>query len=157
MKANELKNLLRISGKTLNAYAMDGKIGYVVIPNNKYNDNDGNVYRILNNDIKGKNNNQNFVQLTFNMLINQIYYKAREYKINLIIHDESYTSKCSFIDKETMEKHEMYLGKRIKREIFRSLNGILIHADLHASYNIIKKQSLKHLMRSRALGCIQEV
>jgi len=31
------------------------------------------------------------------------------------------------------------MGKRIKRGIFRSKNGILIHADLQAVYNIIKK------------------
>lgn len=34
-----------------------------------------------------------------------------------------------------MEKHEVYLGSRIKRAIFRSLNGILIHTELHVSYN----------------------
>ncbi|MEM0132418.1 hypothetical protein [Acidiplasma sp.] len=62
-------------------------------------------------------------------------------------HEESYTSKCSFLDNETIEKHEIYLGKRISRGIFKSLNGTLIHADLNASYNIIKRQSLKHLMR----------
>ena len=87
----------------------------------------------------GKKNNQEFVQIPFNMLINQIYYKGQEYGINVIIQEESYTSKCSFLDNETMEKHETYLGKRIKRGVFRTANGTLLHADLHASYNIIKK------------------
>ena len=31
------------------------------------------------------------------------------------------------------------MGKRIKRGVFQSANGKLIHADLNASYNIIKK------------------
>jgi len=31
------------------------------------------------------------------------------------------------------------MGKRIKRGIFRSGNGTLIHADLNAVYNIIRK------------------
>ena len=87
----------------------------------------------------GKKNNQEFVQIPFNILINQIYHKGREYGINVIKQEESYTSKCSFLDNETMEKHETYLGKRIKRGVFRTANGTLIHADLHASYNIIKK------------------
>ena len=87
----------------------------------------------------GKKNNQEFVQIPFNMLINQIYYKGQECGINVIIQKESYTSKCSFLDNETMEKHETYLGKRIKRGVFRTANGTLIHADLHASCNIIKK------------------
>ncbi len=87
----------------------------------------------------GKKNNQNFVQIPFNMLINQIYYKGQEHNINVIIQEESYTSKCSFLNNETIEEHETYLGKRIKRGIFKSSNGTLIHADLQASYNIIKK------------------
>ena len=31
------------------------------------------------------------------------------------------------------------MGNRIKRGTFRSADGTLIHADLNASYNIIKK------------------
>ncbi|WMT51209.1 MAG: transposase [Ferroplasma sp.] len=87
----------------------------------------------------GKKNNQDFVQIPFNMLINQIYYKGQEYGINVIKQEESYTSKCSFLDNESIGKHETYLGKRIKRGVFMSANGILMHADLQASYNIIKK------------------
>ena len=87
----------------------------------------------------GKKNNQNFVQIPSNMLINQIYYKGKEYGINVVKQEESYTSKCSFLDNESIEEHETYLGKRIKRGIFKSSNGTLLHADLQASYNIIKK------------------
>ena len=87
----------------------------------------------------GKKNNQNFVQIPFNMLINQIYYKGKEYGINVVKQEESYTSKCSFLDNEEIDKHETYSGKRIKRGIFKSANGTLIHADLNASYNIMKK------------------
>ena len=87
----------------------------------------------------GKRNNQNFVQLPFNTLIQQIRYKAEENGINVMIHEESHTSKCSFLDNETIEHHETYMGKRIKRGTFQSANGTLIHADLNGSYNIIKK------------------
>ena len=87
----------------------------------------------------GKRNNQNFVQLPFNTLIQQIKYKAEENGINVMIHEESHTSKCSFLDNETIEHHETYMGKRISRGTFRSANGTLIHADLNGSYNIIKK------------------
>ncbi|MGC8629585.1 MAG: hypothetical protein ACP5T1_01135 [Thermoplasmata archaeon] len=31
------------------------------------------------------------------------------------------------------------MGKWIKRGVFRSADGTLIHADLHASYNMIRK------------------
>jgi putative transposase len=87
----------------------------------------------------GKRNNQNFVQLPFNKLIGQIKYKAEELGINAIIQNESHTSKCSILDKESIEHHDAYIGKRIKRGMFRSANGTLIHADLNAVYNIIRK------------------
>ena len=87
----------------------------------------------------GRKNNQNFVQLPFNTLIQQIRYKAEEIGINVIIQEESHTSKCSFLDNESIDHHDTYMGKRIKRGVFQSADGILIHADLNASYNIIKK------------------
>jgi putative transposase len=87
----------------------------------------------------GKRNNQNFVQLPFNMLIQQIRYKAQENWINVMIQEESHTSKYSFLDSESIEHHDGYMGKRISRGIFRSANGTLIHADLNGSYNIIRK------------------
>ena len=79
------------------------------------------------------------MQLPFNVLINQIKYNAEENGINVIIQEESYTSKCSFLDNESIEHHDNYTGKRIMRGVFRSGNGTLIHTDLNASYNIIKK------------------
>ena len=87
----------------------------------------------------GKKNNQNFAQLPFNALIQQIQYEAEEAGINVIIQDEGHTSKCSFLDNESMEHHDTYMGKRIRSGAFQSANGTLIHADLNGSCNIIKK------------------
>ena len=55
-------------------------------------------------------NNQNFVQISFSSLIQKIQYKA----------EESYTSKIDYLVLESMEHHEKYLGKRIKRGLFKS-------------------------------------
>ena len=51
--------------------------------------------------------------------------------------NEAYTSKCSFLDSEAIYKHETYLGKRIKRGLFVSNNGIKINADINGSLNIM--------------------
>ena len=59
--------------------------------------------------------------------------------INVIITEESYTSKCSFLDMEEIKKHETYKGKRVKRGLFKSSNGELINADMNGGYNIIRK------------------
>ena len=87
----------------------------------------------------GKINNQSFVNIPFNTLINQLEYKCKLEGINFIITEESYTSKCSFLDNESLEKHDNYLGKRIKRGLFKSKEGKLINADLNGSLNILKK------------------
>lgn len=42
-------------------------------------------------------------------------YKLQQKGIELITHEESYTSKCSFLDLEPIKKREAYLGRRIKR------------------------------------------
>ena len=88
----------------------------------------------------GKRNNQNFVQIPFYALIEYIKYKAQEKNIEVITHEESYTSKCSFIDDEAVCKYEVYAGKRVKRGLFRrSKTGIEINADINAAYNIARK------------------
>ena len=87
----------------------------------------------------GKRNNQNFVQIPFYTLIEYIKYKAQEKNIEVITHEESYTSKCSFLDDEAICKHDIYAGRRIKRGLFRSKTGIEINADINAAYNIARK------------------
>ena len=87
----------------------------------------------------GNKTNQNFVQIPFNRFIEMITYKCRLEGIEVIIKEESYTSKCSFLDNESVEKHDVYIGKRVKRGLFKSSSGILINADVNAAYNIMKK------------------
>ena len=59
--------------------------------------------------------------------------------IKLIITEESYTSKCDSLSLESIEQHENYIGKRIKRGLFQSLTGRLINADVNGSINIMRK------------------
>ena len=59
--------------------------------------------------------------------------------INIIIHEESYTSKCDALAREEIKKHETYLGERVKRGLFQSSIGKLINADVNGSLNILRK------------------
>ncbi|MDQ7025730.1 MAG: hypothetical protein Q9P01_10885 [Anaerolineae bacterium] len=47
--------------------------------------------------------------------------------------------KCSFLDNEPLEKHDKYLGKRLKRGLFQASDGRLINADINGAGNIIRK------------------
>jgi putative transposase len=87
----------------------------------------------------GKKNNQNFVSIPFHKLVNMIKYKAEKFGINVITNEESYTSKCSFLDKEEIRKHEEYKGRRIKRGLFKTSSGRIINSDVNGSYNILVK------------------
>ncbi len=87
----------------------------------------------------GKKNNQKFVQIPFLTFINQLIYKCKLVGIQVELQEESYTSKCSFIDEETVKKHDDYIGKRIRRGLFRTKENIYINADVNGSYNILRK------------------
>ncbi len=75
----------------------------------------------------------------FAKLLNIVTYKAALVGIDVNIVEEGYTSKCSFLDRETIKHHDHYLGKRVKRGLFQTQIGQLINADVNGAYNIIKK------------------
>lgn len=87
----------------------------------------------------GKRNNQNFVQIPHATFIKMLEYKCKLKGINVVLTEESYTSKCSFLDNEAIKKQKVYKGKRLKRGLFKSSKGILINADVNGSLNILKK------------------
>jgi putative transposase len=66
-------------------------------------------------------------------------YKAKLVGIQVLLVEESHTSKCSFLDLEPIHHHDRYVGKRVKRGLFRASNGRRIHADVNGSYNILRK------------------
>ena len=86
----------------------------------------------------GKTNNQNFVAIPYNLLISMLDYKCKLSGIKMIILNEAYTSKCSFIDNEKICQHKTYCGKRIKRGLFESKYGHKLNADVNGSFNIMR-------------------
>ena len=58
--------------------------------------------------------------------------------INVITHEESYTSKCDSLSLESLNKKK-YEKNRISRGLFRSKIGKFINADLNGAINIMRK------------------
>ncbi len=94
----------------------------------------------------GKRTNQNFVSFPHARFIAMLSYKAELAGITVIITEESYTSKASFLDRDEMPVYDNKLtakptfsGQRIKRGLYRSADGTLINADCNGSGNIIRK------------------
>ena len=93
----------------------------------------------------GHKNNQEFVNLPHAQFISILHSVSRQYPIIVFEQDESYTSKASFLDNDTMPETfkdaEMveFSGKRIKRGLYQSVNGTLINADVNGAMNIGRK------------------
>lgn len=126
----KIKDYLNKSSKFLIDWCLQNDLNTIVIGYNEFWKTEINI---------GKRNNQNFVNIPFHKLVWMIEYKARKVGINVLKHEESYTSKCSFLDDEEVKKHDVYLGKRIKRGLFRSGDGRLINSDVNGSLNILRK------------------
>jgi putative transposase len=87
----------------------------------------------------GKKTNQNFVQIPFSKILNQLVYKLQLQGIEVHLQEESYTSKTSYFDNEPIKRHRTYKGKRVNRGLFQTGNGLLINADVNGSLNIYRK------------------
>ena len=87
----------------------------------------------------GKKNNQNFVGIPLQKLKWMVEFNCLKQGLNFLVHEEAYTSKCSFLDLEPIKRHETYVGQRIKRGLFRSSDGKLINSDVNGSLNILRK------------------
>ena len=87
----------------------------------------------------GSRTNQHFVQIPHARFIEMLTYKAQLVGIAIITREESYTSKCSFLDLEPICKQGQYAGKRIKRGLFRASDRRQINADVNGAYNILRK------------------
>lgn len=92
----------------------------------------------------GKVTNQNFCFLPFLNFINKIKYKAEIEGIEVVLIEESYTSKASFFDNDPLPKYEKdakhtFSGKRVKRGLYKTKDGHLVNADVNGSLNIGRK------------------
>lgn len=119
------------------------KISKFIIDFCKKND-IGTIVIGLNNNWKnninlGNKNNQKFVEIPFSSLVGKISYKARLIGIDVKITEESYTSKVDHLAFESLEKHDIYSGKRKKRGLFQSSVNQLINADINGSIGIARK------------------
>ena len=126
----KIKHLLHIASRRVIDHLVDQRVGTLVIG---YNANWKQRVNI------GRVNNPKFVSIPHGTLLHMLTYKAQLAGIQVVIQEESYTSKCSFLDGEHPHKREQYAGQRIARGLFRAADGTLINADVNGAYNIITK------------------
>ena len=59
--------------------------------------------------------------------------------LSVVIVEESYTSKADHIALEEMKHHEKYLGRRVKRGLFKSSTGKFLNADINGAIGMMRK------------------
>ena len=94
----------------------------------------------------GKRNNQNFLQVPTARLKNRIAQLCEQYGIQFVQTEESYTSKCSFIDRDVIPvfggakpANWKPSGKRVRRGLYQAGSGERVNADCNGAANILRK------------------
>ena len=127
---NFMKDALhKVSRKIVN-HLLNNKIGTLVVGSNKGWKDSINL---------GHRTNQTFVSIPHSRLVDFLRYKCGLVGIRFLEVEESYTSKCSALDLEPVQKHETYLGKRKHRGLFISHQNKAINADVNGAVNILRK------------------
>ena len=95
----------------------------------------------------GHKNNQNFVSLPFARFVDILTLVLTRAGIDVIVREESYTSKASFLDSDEIPTYEEgqkqdhnFSGKRVHRGLYRSKNGTVLNADVNGACNIGRKE-----------------
>jgi IS605 OrfB family transposase len=94
----------------------------------------------------GTQNNQQFVQIPHTKFILMLTQKLEKLGITVKVDEESYTSKASFLDWDTIPTWQpgksnktKFSGKRIATKKYCSQSGAVIHADVNGAFNIGRK------------------
>lgn len=133
---NQIKDYMHKTTTYIANYAKEHNVKIVVIGHNKFQKQEINI---------GKVNNQNFVQIPMMTLINQLQYKLNKLGIELVVVEESYTSKASFENLDFLPTYgdkvedSQFSGKRIHRGLYQSNGKKPINADINGAANIYRK------------------
>ncbi|MCK5522285.1 MAG: transposase [Thiomargarita sp.] len=134
---NQVDTYLHVASRTVVDWLVENNIGTLIIGKNSQWKSGINI---------GKRNNQNFVQIPHARLIELVKYKFEQENGIVVVNEESYTSKASALDLDEIptfskrrNKKSDFSGKRVKRGLYKTLQGLLINADMNGALNIIRK------------------
>ncbi len=139
-KVNDYMN--KVARKVID-YCITNDIGTIVVGYNETFQKDSNI---------GKINNQNFVNIPYGKLREKLEYLCQLNGIVYIKQEESYTSKASFWDRDTIPvynndnpKTYTFSGKRIHRGMYQTASGRCLNADVNGALNIMRKSNVVSL------------
>ena len=140
---NRVNDYMSKVARKIISYCIEKDIGKLVLGYNK---------EFQKNTNMGTANNQNFVNIPYGRLQDKLRYLYELNYIEYIEQEESYTSKASFWDRDTIpvydendNKEYNFSGKRVKRGLYQTTNGKTFNADVNGALNILKKSNVVSL------------
>jgi putative transposase len=137
IRKNKIEHFLHKTAKNLINQLVSNDISTLIIGENK------GWKQEVNMKSKG---NQNFVSVPFDKFKNYLKYKAEMKGINVICHEESYTSKASFLSNDKIPVYKSgdntkykFSGYRAKRGLYKDKFHGIINADVNGALNILRK------------------
>lgn len=130
---NQMNYGINKAARLILNHALENNVGEIVIGwNTNFKDKD-----------LGKKTNQWFKSIPLARLRDRINYLCEDNNIKCTIITEEYTSKASYLDNDEIPSRfsstSSFSGKRTKRGLYISKEGIKINADLNAALNILRK------------------
>ena len=137
---NKVNDYMNKAARKVIDYCINNDIGTLVVGYNK---------TFQRNTDMGKRNNQTFVNIPYGQLRDKLAYLCELNDIAFVKQEESYTSKASFWDKDTIPvynddnpKEYQFSGKRIHRGQYKTKSGKTLNADVNGALNIMRKSSV---------------
>lgn len=94
----------------------------------------------------GRRNNRQFMGIPHALARDDLVRKCGLAGIRVVVQEESFTSKGSFVDGDFLpvwREGEVWLGKfsgtRVKRGLYKAAGGSCVNADVNGAYNILRK------------------
>lgn len=140
---NKVNDYMSKAARIIINYCITNDIGTLVVGYNETFQRGSNL---------GKQTNQNFVSIPYGKLREKLEYLCELNGISFVKQEESYTSKASFWDKDTIPVYNAdnpqeykFSGNRIHRGMYKTKDGITFNADVNGALNILRKSSVVSL------------
>lgn len=140
---NKVNDYMNKAARKIIDYCTNNNIGTLIVGYNE---------TFQRNSRIGKQNNQNFVNIPYGQLRNKLEYLCELNGIAFVKQEESYTSKASFWDKDTIPVYNSdnpqvyaFSGKRVHRGLYKRADGKVFNADVNGALNILRKSNVVSL------------
>lgn len=140
---NKVNDYMNKAARKVIDYCIKNNIGTLIVGYNE---------TFQRNSHIGKQNNQNFVSIPYGKLREKLECLCELNDIAFVKQEESYTSKASFWDKDTIpvynsDNSQVYAfsGKRVHRGLYKRADGKVFNADVNGALNILRKSNVVSL------------